>query len=242
MTDESDVGVVERTTSAGVIERFGSLIDGAPSVFAKLSLPETPLAVVVLVPTLASDRIRWAGPVDLLTRSLLQSHAAVMSFDFPGEGLSRQMTERTLETLRRELRAVIDTARGLQLPIALLGIGVGGYVAGGIGFEGPTFRWGSPITGTDFALSLVQEKLINQMGFDPHSQSGLLQVVARDVLTDELEQDGFIDLSGFRFERSLYESFAGAPDLRSDLIAESFEFDLSVAEVSSVIHSKLRSV
>jgi pimeloyl-ACP methyl ester carboxylesterase len=172
-----------------------------------------------------------------VSRSLAGMGHRVARFDYRGQGQSwGQAEDLDLGVMADDVNDAVEWIRAAD-PIerlACLGVGLGAtavamaHRAGGM----PLAIWDPIADFQSFLHALARSKLVVEMGFieDGGSYDGrlLADVVADDLIDDELERNGFFDAGGFSVWSALMGSARKQP--RSDLMARSptpkvFPFD-----------------
>jgi pimeloyl-ACP methyl ester carboxylesterase len=203
---------------------------------------------VVICPTYSVERPPWFVRESELAIELARRGNLTLRFDYRGQGLSPIDEPTTLASLRADISTARVTAAGLagNTPLAVVGIGLGGLVAAlrPEGTSDPLALWDPTSGGDSFLADLARQRVIKQMGFDPSAEdTTLLDRVAEDLMTEELDRDGFCDILGFRVNRTLVESLRGLdqPDLGVRQSA-SFGPEDPVEAVSSWVAMSLTSI
>lgn len=200
------VGRAERIDAATgvreVVEFFG---DGPDRLFGIRYTPTHVAATcgVVICEPLLSQFIAHYRYGTLMARRLAAWGLAVQRFHYRSTGNSDGDVRRlSVESMGADTLLAADVLRaatGVDR-VAFLGVQIGGYPAAFASRSGaPVVLDSPPATGRDYLKNAFRSHAVVMM------QSGV-EAVSRDVLTDELDQEGVVTLLGARLSNSLYRS------------------------------------
>lgn len=198
----------------GLRERFEYFGSPPDLKLGQLLSPASPSRGVLIAGPIDADRA-LRPQIEEISATLGGSGHVVARFDYRGQGQSFGETgDLTLELMAEDVSEAIGWIRESAAVehLAMLGVGLGATAAAMA--EGasqlPLVIW-DPVTDIDlFLRGLARSKLSIEMGFvgdgASYDEGSLADVVADDLLHEELARAGFFDAGGFQVPSAIVDS------------------------------------
>ncbi len=173
--------------------------------------PQAPVGAVLVCSSLEIESVHSHRLEVLLARHLARRGVTVQRFHYRGAGHSRGEASRsTLETMRADAGAALRRLcqRAASDSLGVVGIRFGALVAAGaLGFERPRpiALWQPVLQTSAYFRELLRIKRMQELRWGRQTQSP-------EEVADVLSQQGFVDVLGWPFYRSLYDETASLTD------------------------------
>lgn len=203
----------------GLRERFEYFGSSPNLKLGRLLSPASPSSGVLIAGPIDADR-GLRPQIEEVSASLAGSGHVVARFDYRGQGQSLgEPGDLTLELMAEDVNEAVGWIRetGRVEHVAVLGVGLGATAAAmSAGAHGLALAIWDPVTDIDIFLhGLARSKLSIEMGFagdgSSYDEGSLADVVADDLLHDELDRNGYFDAGGFAVGNLLVESARSDP-------------------------------
>lgn len=198
--------------ASGVMEEAGIAGDPGSRIFSVIATPPSrPVAgVVICSPILAEVPNNYRREV-VLSRRLAGRGVAVIRFHYRGAGHSDgESGDLDIDSMEADTRAAANhlVARRAVDRLGFVGTRLGALVAAAgsrLTGNGPVALWEPVVAPTRYFGEILRAQLVTDLAGS-----------SRDALLEELQSQGWVDVLGYRVERSLYAS-ACARDLVAEL-------------------------